>query len=77
MQGEKGPPRSFDEVYAYLEAHITKHNRVQIVVEEFVGMNSDEGGSRNPTPDLRAQEPDQETSTIQFRGKGKGVGKNS
>ena len=77
MQGEKGPPRSFDEVYAYLEAHITKHNRVQIVVEEFVGMNSDENGSRTPTPDLRAQEPDQETSTIQFRGKGKGVGKNS
>ena len=77
MQGEKGPPRSFDEVYAYLEAHITKHNRVQIVVEEFVGMNSDECGSRTPTPDLRAEEPDQETSEVQFRGKGKGVGKNS
>ena len=77
MQGEKGPPRSFDEVYAYLEAHITKHNRVQIVVEEFVGMNSDEMGSRTPTPDLRAEEPDLETSHLQFRGKGKGVGKNS
>ena len=77
MQGEKGPPRSFDEVYAYLEAHISKHNRVQIVVEEFVGMNSDESGSRTPTPDLRAEEPDLETSQIQFRGKGKGVGKNS
>ena len=79
MQGEKGPPRSFDEVYAYLEAHITKENRVQIVVEEFVGMNSDEDGSRTPSPDLKvgALDQEEEDTHLKFRGKGKGVGKNS
>ena len=58
MQGEKGPPRSFDEVYAYLEAHITKENRVQIVVEEFVEMNmttEDGAASRSPSPLLREE----------------------
>ena len=58
MQGEKGPQKSFDEVYAYLEAHITKENRVQIVVEEFVGMNmnsEDGAASRSPSPFLREE----------------------
>ena len=33
-----GHCHSFLQVYAYLEAHLLKVNRVQIVVEEFLGM---------------------------------------
>ena len=52
LADESGPPQEWEEVsqllpgsdlsflqvYAYLEAHLLKVNRVQIVVEEFLGM---------------------------------------
>ena len=73
LQDEQGPLRNFDEVYAYLEAHLYKPNRVQIVVEEFLGMtNIEDDDSRSPSPDIRQVED--KTEVFQ---KGKGVGKKS
>ena len=73
LQDEQGPLRNFDEVYAYLEAHLYKPNRVQIVVEEFLGMtNIEDDNSRSPSPDIRQVED--KTEVFQ---KGKGVGKKS
>ena len=72
--------RTFDEIYAYLEAHIHKSNRVQIVVEEFLGMHDEEDASRTPSPNFRLPEPEDpggNDDNIDFSGKGKGVGKNS
>jgi len=72
LADEKGPLRDYDEVYAYLEAHIKKRNRVQIVVEEFLGMvdRIGEEGSRSPSPQLRQPSP-----IISGKCKGKGKGK--
>jgi len=71
LANEKGPLRDYDEVYAYLEAHIKKRNRVQIVVEEFLGMADKmaEGESRSPSPHLRQPSP---ILTGKCKGKGKG-----
>ena len=72
LKDEQGPLRNFDEVYLYLEAHLEKHNRVQIVVEEFLGMtNIEDDPSRSPSPDVR------QVDQSQVFKKGKGVGKNS
>ena len=72
LKDEQGPLRNFDEVYLYLEAHLNKPNRVQIVVEEFLGMsNIEDDTSRSPSPDVRQVDPSQVFQ------KGKGVGKNS
>ena len=61
-----------DEVYAYLEAHHYKVNRVQIVVEEFLGMtNKEDDHSRSAFPDISQLD---KTDVFQ---KGKGVGKKS
>ena len=78
---EQGLPRSFDEIYAYLEAHLEKPNRVQIVVEEFVGMHQ-ATISRTPSPIFRQVDqeppPDSDDDSNQgFKDKGKGIGKNS
>ena len=71
LANEKGPLRDYDEVYAYLEAHIKKRNRVQIVVEEFLGMADKmaEGESRSPSPHLRQPSP---VPMGKCKGKGKG-----
>ena len=37
LADEKGPQLDSDEVSAYLEAHLMKRNRVQIVTEELLG----------------------------------------
>ena len=76
---EKGPRLlNFDEIYAYLEAHLWKPNRVQIVVEEFLGMNDIGSHSRTPSPEIfRSEQGKEEDEPRQFSGKGKGVGKNS
>ena len=76
LADEKGPLRNFDEIYAYLEAHLYKPNRVQIVVEEFLGMNNTDERSRSPSPTLRLPE-DAPPIVEQLSVKGKGVGKNS
>ena len=70
---DQGPPRSFDEIYAYLEAHLEAHNRVQIVVEEFLDMNAGLE-SRTPSPTFRQEDLDEDHEP---KVKGKGVGKNS
>ena len=71
LADEKGPLRDYDEVYAYLEAHIKKRNRVQIVVEEFLGMADKmaEGESRSPSPQMRQPSP---VTVGKCKGKGKG-----
>ena len=73
LTDDNGPMRTFDEIYAYLEAHVYKTNRVQLVVEELLGLNDEEEGPRiaspNPLPDLEDQGGN--------HGKGKGMGKNS
>jgi len=71
LADEKGPLRDYDEVFAYLEAHIKKRNRVQIVVEEFLGMADklEEGESRSPSPQLRQPSP---VLSGKYKGKGKG-----
>ena len=76
---EKGPRLlNFDEIYAYLEAHLWKPNRVQIVVEEFLGMNDIGSHSRTPSPHVfHSEQGKEEDEPRQFSGKGKGVGKNS
>ena len=40
------------QVYAYLEAHMYKQNRVQIVVEEFLGM-VESRREETPSPQVR------------------------
>ena len=76
LADEKGPLRNFDEIYAYLEAHLYKPNRVQIVVEEFLGMNNTDERSRPPSTTLCLPE-DAPPIVEQLSVKGKGVGKNS
>ena len=68
LANEKGPLKDYEEVNAYLEAHIEKKNRVQIVVEEFLEMAEvmDEGESRSPTLEMGQTSP---------KDKGKGKGK--
>ena len=68
----QGPLRDYDEIYAYLEAHIRKKNRVQIVVEEFLGMTdrTSDGDTRSPSPNTRMPSP-----IIMNKCKGKGKGK--
>ena len=68
-----GLPKSFDEIYAYLEAHLEAHNRVQIVVGEFLDMNAGLE-SRTPSPTFRQEDLDEDHEP---KVKGKGVGKNS
>ena len=72
LADEKGPLRDYDEVYAYLEAHLKKTNRVQIVVEEFLGLvdRMGEEASRSPSPQLRQPSP-----IVSGKCKGKGKGK--
>ena len=67
---EKGPLKDYEEVYAYLEAHMEKKDRVQIVVEEFVGMAEEmaEGESRSPSLEILQNSPIN-------KGKGKGTTK--
>jgi len=67
LADECGPMKEFEEVYAYLEAHIEKKNRVQVVVEEFLGMaeEMDEGVSRSTSLEIG------QTSPLN-KGKGKG-----
>ena len=78
LSDDIGPRRTFDEVYAYLEAHFHKSNRVQVVVEEFLGMNDQEDGLRSPPRNLRLPESgDPGSNHDNVVGKGKGVGKNS
>ena len=59
LADEKGLLSDYDEVYAYLEAHLKKTNRVQIVVEEFLGMvdRMEEEERRSPSPQLRQPSP--------------------
>ena len=64
LQDEQGPRLQFDEVYAYLEAHMFEPNRVQIVVEELLGMTR----SRSPSPEIRQVDPN---TSQTFTNKGK------
>ena len=61
---------SFDEVFAYVEAHYHKPNRVQLIVDEFLDMHEDGGDERSSSPEIIEVEN-------QSKVKGKGVGKNS
>ena len=71
LNDESGPPQEWEEVYAYLEAHLLKPNRVQIVVEEFLGMaESRREEEVSPPPSLRQLSPEP-----YIKGKGKGKGK--
>ena len=59
LNDESGPPQEWEEVYAYLEAHLLKPNRVQIVVEEFLGMaESRREEEASSTPSLRQPSPE-------------------
>ena len=73
LNDESGPPQEWEEVYAYLEAHLLKPNRVQIVVEEFLGMaESRREEEASPPPSLRQPSPEPH---VMGKGKGKGKGK--
>merc|ERR1719447_1865437 len=74
LNDESGPPQEWEEVYAYLEAHLLKPNRVQIVVEEFLGMAESrrEEEEETPPPSLRQPSPEPH---VMGKGKGKGKGK--
>ena len=74
LNDESGPPQEWEEVYAYLEAHLLKPNRVQIVVEEFLGMAESrrEEEEASPPPSLRQPSPEPH---VMGKGKGKGKGK--
>ena len=73
LNDESGPPQAWEEVYAYLEAHLLKPNRVQIVVEEFLGMaESRREEEASPPPSLRQPSPEPH---LVGKGKGKGKGK--
>jgi len=65
---------NFEEVYAYIEAHYKKSNRVQLVVEEFLemhGIDENRNRSRSSSPEII------EVKVDQIKSKGKGVGKKS
>ena len=63
---------SFEEVYAYVEAHFHKANRVQLIVEEFLAMN--EGDDSPDSPEIIEVEVIEKNKS---KAKGKGVGKKS
>ena len=65
---------SFEEVYAYVEAHFHKVNRVQLVVEEFLEMHG--GDDRSSSPEIIEVEVIEKNKS-KAKGKGKGVGKKS
>ena len=65
---------SFEEVYAYVEAHYHKPNRVQLIVDEFLDMHEDEGEERSSSPEIIEVEVIEKNKS---KVKGKGVGKKS
>ena len=65
MQNEQGPTLSFDEVYAYLEAHFYEANRVQIVVEELLGMTNVEDDDSSSTSGSSGSRDQAEVKTVQ------------
>ena len=71
LQDESGPAQEWEEVYAYLEAHLLKPNRVQIVVEEFLGM-AESRREEQESPRAREESPEPQALA---KGKGKGKGK--
>ena len=68
--------QSYDEVQAYLEAHLNDPNRVLTVVEELLGMNNleDQDSNVDSSNDQIPVENDQVELMMK---KGKGVGKSS
>ena len=74
LNDESGPPQEWEEGYAYLEAHLLKPNRVQIVVEEFLGMAESRREEEEETPPPSLRQPSPEPSLV-GKGKGKGKGK--